>query len=321
MREIDSETEVFITNLYHKNPWYTTDNVSKQFSAIAANLDSQKLSDWLTPYPDFKTDKSVGLVLAGNLPLVGFHDILCTLVLGFTAKIKTSSDDAGLTAYVLQKLIGFNPELGHRIQLLDRLDSFDLVIATGSNNSARYFEYYFGRKPHIIRRNRNAIAILHGNETSEELAALGSDIFDYFGLGCRSVSKIYVPKGYNISTLFQAMESYSAIRDHFKYSNNYDYNKSIYLINRDKHYDNGFLLLKEDEALASPLAVLHYEEYEDIQTVAAKINAVKEAIQCAISIADVSLEIPLFKPGQSQCPGLDDYADHVNTLEFLWENR
>jgi hypothetical protein len=213
------------------------------------------------------------------------------------------------------------PRFANQVRLLDKLEGFDLVIATGSNNSARYFEYYFGKKPHIIRKNRNAVAVLNGKETVGELQALGRDVFDYFGLGCRSVSKIYLPKGYDVSRFFEAIEMYSGIRDHFKYSNNYDYNKSIYLINKDKHYDNGFLLLKEDKALASPLAVLFYEEYEEVGDIVGQLNNEKEKIQCVVSIADIPLEVPLFKPGQSQCPGLADYADHVNTLEFLYSNR
>ncbi len=320
-KETDPTTEMFLSNMHTRNPWYTTDNLKKQFDALAQNLNATKLTHWLEPYPDFTTHKSVGLVLAGNLPLVGFHDILCTLILGFTAKIKPSSDDAGLTMYVLHKLIQIEPAFQNYIQCVERLADYDMSIATGSNNSARYFEYYFGKKPHIIRKNRNSLAILTGNETKEELTRLGEDIFDYFGLGCRSISKIYLPKGYNISLFFEAIEDKNSLGDHFKYRNNYDYNKSIYLINKNKHYDNGFLLLKEDPSLASPLAVLHYEEYDDLKNVITEINKEKESIQCVVCTDKLALEVPCLAPGKSQSPALDDYADGINTLEFLFKNR
>ena len=205
--------------------------------------------------------------------------------------------------------------------MVDKLTDFDLVIATGSNNTARYFEYYFGQKPNIIRKNRNSIAVINGKETKEQLAALGNDIFDYFGLGCRSVSKIFIPKDYNIGTFFEPIEDRSSIRDHFKYNNNYDYNKSIYLINRDKHFDNGFLLLKEDKNIASPLAVVFYEEYENIQEVENFIKDKKENIQCVVSEESLQIDSPLFGLGGSQTPALDDYADGVNTLDFLAANQ
>lgn len=323
MQNQGPEISAFVARLQSQNSWYTAENVLLQFGALGANMTVPKLQEWLQPYPDMETSKSVGLVLAGNLPLVGFHDILCVLALGFTAKIKVSSDDAGLTPFVLNKLIQIESAFAARIQLVDKLQDFDLVIATGSNNSARYFEYYFGKKPHIIRKNRNSVAVLTGKESKEELSALGRDIFDFFGLGCRSVSKLYLPKGYEISTFFEAIESYSAIRDHYKYTNNYDYNKSIYLINKDKHFDNGFLLLKEDKALSSPLAVLFYEEYADLSEVESHIHEQQDAIQCVVASPDAALklEIPVFPFGQSQCPGLSDYADHVDTLAFLWANR
>jgi len=317
----DLETIEFVVCTQNQNPWYTSENIEKQFHALAINLTEDKLTRWLEPYPDFITDKSVGLILAGNLPLVGFHDILCTLVLGFTAKIKVSSDDAGLTEYVLHQLVQIEPAFQEQIQVVEKLGDYDLTIATGSNNSARYFEYYFGKKPHIIRKNRNSIAVLTGMETNEELARLGNDIFDYFGLGCRSVSKLYFPEEYDISLFFEAIEEKKDLKNHFKYNNNYDYNKSVYLINKNKHYDNGFLLLKEDTALTSPLAVLHYEEYKDIKDVVNRINLEKEFIQCVVCKNDLAIEVPCVLPGESQCRTLGDYADGVNTLEFLYKNR
>lgn len=293
--------------------------------ALRANsrlLQEEQLTQWLRDYAsDFQEDnpKTVGLVLAGNIPMVGFHDVLSCLVAGFSVQIKTSSDDKHLIPWLLSELIRIEPAFGSKIQLVDKLRDFDLIIATGSNNTSRYFEYYFQKVPHIIRRNRNSVAVLSGEESFDELKQLGHDIFDYFGLGCRNVSKIFFPKNYNYATFFEAIESFAPIVNHFKYHNNYDYNKAIYLVNGDKHLDNGFLLLKEDERIASPLAVVYYEEYDNLGNVAARLTAAENTIQCAVSKLD--LPLPLTPFGESQRPGLNDYADGINILDFLKANR
>ena len=321
MLQLDQDTFWRLESIQNLNPWYTKENILKQLQALGQNLTEEKLEAWTAPYNVKETSKVVGLVLAGNIPLVGFHDVLSTLILGFTAQIKLSSDDAGLSNIVLNKLIEIEPRLQPQIQVVEKLADFDLVIATGSNNTARYFEYYFGKKPNIIRKNRNSIAVLTGAESNEELTQLGNDIFDYFGLGCRSVSKIFIPKDYSIATFFEAIEHYNSIKDHYKYNNNYDYNKSIYLVNRDKHFDNGFLLLKEDENIASPLAVVFYQEYDNLSEVETYINSRKENIQCVTSTANLTIDTPLFSLGGSQCPALDDYADGIDTLQFLTDNQ
>ncbi len=303
-----------------KNRWYTVENSLKQIVEISKNLTEENLRQWLAPYYFMEYEKTVGLILAGNLPFVGFHDILSVLIAGFRAQIKVSSDDAGLTSYLLRTLIEIEPRFNERIEIVDRLHNFDLIIATGSDNSSRYFDYYFGTKPHIIRRNRNAVAILDGTETHNQLESLGNDIFSYFGLGCRSVSKIFLAKAYPLDRLFEALKSFSAIGHHFKYANNYDYNKSIYLINGEKHYDNGFLLLKEDTGIASPLAVVFYEEYDSISELSAHLHAQVEQIQCLTTQITIDTDIPTFPLGGSQCPSLTDYADGVNTLAFLQKN-
>ncbi|NGM63685.1 acyl-CoA reductase [Sphingobacterium sp. SGR-19] len=304
-----------------KNPWYTVKNTRKQLQALSSNLTSERLTQWVAPYADTETNQIVGLILAGNIPLVGFHDILCVLIAGFRAQIKLSSDDAGLTSFVLHELIQIEPAFAEKIQIVDRLQQYDLIIATGSDNSSRYFDYYFGRKPHIIRKNRNSLAILTGAESPEQLKALGFDMFDYFGLGCRSISKLYVPRHYNFRSFFEALEDFSAIRDHNKYANNYDYNKSIYLINGDKHLDNGFMLLKEDTSFASPLATVFYEEYDHIHQVVAQLEAQADKIQCIVSEATIETSIPTFPLGGSQCPSLTDYADGVDVMAFLSEKK
>lgn len=305
----------------HKNPWYTVKNVESALHAISSNLTEERLNHWLQGYPDSRSAKTVGLILAGNIPLVGFHDILCVLISGFKAKIKVSSDDAGLTTYVLNSLKQIEPAFEAAFEIVDKLKDFDLVIATGSNNTARYFDYYFGSKPHIIRRNRNSVAVITGQESPAQLEALGHDIFDYFGLGCRSVSKLFIPKDYAVAHFFEGIADFKDVSEHYKYNNNYDYNKSIYLINGDKHFDNGFLLLKQDQRTASPLSVVYYEEYNRLEDVENELNQQAENIQCVVSEVQLNIQSPVFHFGESQCPALDDYADGINTLDFLFANQ
>lgn len=304
------------------NPWYTHDNMLRALRAWAAVLTTEKLGQWLDGYNvDGESELSVGLVLAGNIPLVGLHDILCVLAAGFRAQVKLSSADSHLTRHVIDKLIEFEPAFAGRLATVDRLQDFDLVIATGSDNSSRYFEHYFGNKPHIIRKNRNSVAVLDGGESPAELQALGHDIFDYFGLGCRNVSKVYLPAGYPIATFFEGIASFRTVMDHHKYANNYDYNKSIYLINGDTHFDNGFLLVKPDVRLASPLAVVYSEEYGDTQALVQRLEADAGLLQCVVSRQGLTTSVPVFPIGHSQKPELDDYADGVNTLDFLASHR
>jgi len=249
--------------------------------------------------------------------VVGFHDILCVVAAGHIALIKLSSQDQRLIPYLLQKLTELEPGFLGQFEFIERLEGFDAIIATGSNNSSRYFEYYFSKVPHIIRKNRNSIAVLSGKETTEQLHALGYDIFSYFGLGCRNVSKLFVPVQYNFSHFFESIQSFETIGNHHKYHNNYDYNKSIYLVNRVPHLDNGFLLLKQDEQSASPLAVLYYEEYRDQNSVKEKLNAICQQIQCVVAAYPLDLSIQQVNFGESQQPKLWNYADGIDTMKFL----
>ena len=313
----DQQIWDLINSAQQYNAWFTPQSVAMAIKAISKMLKKTSLNKWLesTPTIEGQTMHSIGLILAGNIPVVGFHDILSVLATGNRALIKLSSQDKKLIPYILNKLVEIEPGFEQQIVYIERLKDFDAVIATGSNNTSRYFDYYFSKVPHIIRKNRNSIAILNGKESKEELNALGHDIFDYFGLGCRNVSKLYVPKGYDFKPFFESIEGFKAIADHHKYNNNYDYNKSIFLVNMDKHLDNGFLLLKEDTRIASPLAVLYFEEYEGSALLGKKLLELKDEIQCTIS----NLELPIssLKFGKSQVPELWDYADGINTLEFL----
>ena len=301
----------------NSNGWFTIEEVEKSLTSLSKMLNKHDLEQWFKNIKLNESPKKVGLILAGNIPLVGFHDVLCVLATGNIAVIKLSSSDDKLLPALLKMLISFEPTLANYIEYAERLKDFDAIIATGSNNTSRYFDYYFSKVPNIIRKNRNSVAVLNGNETISEIENLGHDVFDYFGLGCRNVSKIYVPKGYDLKNLFEPLEKYQPIINHFKYNNNYDYNKSIYLVNAVKHFDNGFLLVKEDENFVSPLAVLFYEEYSDIKTIEEKLNAQDEQIQCVVSKLDLNINKDKIGFGDSQNPKLWDYADNVNTIEFL----
>jgi len=300
------------------NGWFTPQSVQQAVNAIPQSLTEANLEQWLSAYsfPQHEP-KKVGLILAGNIPLVGFHDVLCVIISGNIALIKASSQDARLIKYVLKLLTDIEPEIADRYQFIERLEGFDAIIATGSNNTSRYFEYYFGKVPNIIRKNRNSVALLTGNETTEQLHLLGKDIFDYYGLGCRNVSKLLVPAGYNFVPFFEAIESYYEIGNHHKYHNNYDYNKSIYLVNGDKHLDNGFLLVKQDDRMVSPLAVLFYEEYENLAAAEDFLSKQSENIQCIVTSTGIKAGNQVVDFGQSQCPALWDYADGIDTLRFL----
>ena len=317
MANPDNELNEIIDDELHYNAWFTPANVKKAVTSIGHMLNSADLETWLSKYTFNNSNKKVGLILAGNIPLVGFHDVLCVLASGNHALIKASSQDNHLIKYVLEKLVEIDNTFTGSFSFIERLENFDAVIATGSNNTSRYFDYYFGKVPNIIRKNRNSIAVLTGKETAEQLHELGHDIFDYYGLGCRNVSKLLVPDDYNFNFFFESIEDYNPIIHHHKYNNNYDYNKSIYLVNSDKHFDNGFLLLKQDERLTSPLAVLFYSNYADIKDAERIINAESEKIQCVVSATPLDVNNQVVAFGQSQQPKLWDYADGIDTMEFL----
>lgn len=299
----------------HYNGWFTRENVIFSIQQWSKALTPSNLDTWLKPY-EFNNDeqKTVAIVMAGNIPLVGFHDFLSVLISGHKVLVKQSSNDKQLLPVIAAFLMGIAPEFENRVKFTeDRLNDFDAVIATGSNNTARYFEYYFKGKPSIIRKNRNSVAILTGKESKEELEALGEDIFRYFGLGCRNVSKLYVPKEYDFDNFFKAIYPWNTLLNSAKYANNYDYNKAVYLMSEFKLLENGFLILKKDESFGSPIATLFYEEYEDKKDLQEKLQQNKENLQCVVGHeAEVDF-------GQTQQPKLWDYADGVDTLKFLEE--
>ena len=315
----DDELNALIDNEHHYNAWFTAENTEHAVKSIGQMLNKQDLIAWLNKYDleSQKDSKKVGLILAGNIPMVGFHDVLCVLVTGNFALIKASAQDSRLIRHVLDMLVAIERGFKDQYVFVEKLENFDAVIATGRNNTSRYFEYYFSKVPNIIRKNRNSLAVLTGRETSKQLRDLGHDIFDYFGLGCRNVSKLLVPKNYDFVPFFEAIEPYHTIIHHHKYNNNYDYNKSIYLVNKDKHLDNGFLLVKEDKRMVSPLAVVFHEQYEDIGHAESLLTRESENIQCIVSTAPLKANNQLVDFGKSQQPALWDYADGIDTMDFL----
>jgi len=304
------------------NPWFTREYVQKAIGGITQMLEEDVLRKWLSAYkltqPEEEKIKTVGLVMAGNIPLVGFHDLLCVLASGHRVLAKASSKDDRLIIKVSEVLADIDSDLGERISFSqETLSGMDAVIATGSNNSARYFEYYFRHIPHIIRKNRNGIAVLSGKESDEELHQLGEDIFTYFGMGCRNVTKLFIPEFYDLKLLLGVLDRFALLGQHHKYGNNVDYYRSLYLMNLYPFLDNGVLLLKEDRAIASPVGVVFYERYSDIAWVQEELDNREEEIQCIVStLEEISGAI---SPGQTQQPMPWDYADGMDTIEFLME--
>jgi len=294
------------------NQWFTEEHVKMALDGIAFMLQKDKLSQWTENYKSLSPDvpKIVGIIMAGNIPMVGFHDLLCVLISGHFAAIKTSSQDSFLIETLTNWITDIEPRLKRNFEIRERLTSIDVLIATGSDNTSRYFEYYFKDHPKIIRKNRTSVAILDGTESDAELTKLGLDIFSYFGLGCRNVSKLFVPQNYDPKKFFEAIECYKNIADNHKYQNNYEYHKSILLVNGTRHLDNGFLLWQTSDQLVSPISVLFNESYSSAEDLKVKLATHKDKLQCIVG----KDHIPF---GQAQSPELWDYADNVDTLKFL----
>ncbi len=298
------------------NGWYTPEQVFFAINSWAEALTKENLDQWLSEYNLENIEpKNVGLILAGNIPLVGFHDFLSVLISGHKVLVKTSSNDQHLLPFLAKYIIAVEPKFSEYITFVEgKLENFDAVIATGSNNTARYFEYYFKDKPSIIRKNRNSVAVLNGKESKEDLIGLGEDIFRYFGLGCRNVSKMFVPKDYKFDTFFEGIFEFQDVIHYEKYANNYDYNKAVFLMSNFKLLDNGFLTIKEDSSYSSPISSVFYEFYDNLEDLKTRLEAENQQIQCIVSKGIVDNSIPF---GKTQKPELWDYADNVDTIAFL----
>ena len=297
------------------NGWFGEKQVRRSVRAVSEWLVAEVLLHWSSKYNWNNRPKKVAIVMAGNIPLVGFHDFVCALISGNNLLVKLSSDDKILLPLITKMLIQLNPEFEDKVAFTEsRMEDFDAVIATGSDNTARYFDHYFGKYPHIIRKNRNSVAVLTGKESKDDLIALGDDVFAYYGLGCRNVSKIYVPKNYNFDLLFEAFYEYKDVLDNKKYANNFDYYRALFLMGGNDMLENGFLLLREEPSLSSPISMLHYETYDSVEALQKHLETKADQIQCVVSALDLPNSFAL---GQVQCPAVNDYADGVDTMEFL----
>lgn len=306
-----SKIQGFIGKQFVLNGWFTKENVLQSLRSLGELLTEEKLIEWTKKYAYSETPKKIGIIMAGNIPLVGFHDFLCILLSGNKAICKLSSDDKTLLPALAEQLIQYAPSLQERIIFSSgKLGDIDAIIATGSDNSTKYFEQYFGHYPHIFRKNRTSVAIITGNETKEELTKLGSDIFSYFGLGCRNVSHMLLPEGYKIDLIFEAIVDYHPIVNHHKYANNYDYNKAVYLMNLMELLDNNFVLFRQTEELFSPLAMVHYHYYSNPTEIDNYLSENTDKIQAVVG----QNHIPF---GEAQKPKLDDYADGIDVMKWL----
>lgn len=320
--EPENEIGIILRKAKAENGWFTIENIKFALQNWAEALSEENLKQWISKYDldsfaenSTENVKTIAIVMAGNVPMVGFHDFLSVLITGNKVLVKLSSNDKTLLPFLVKKLISLEPEFKNYIEFTEgRLNNFDAVIATGSNNTSRYFDYYFGKYPNIIRKNRNSIAVLTGNETEEDLNLLANDIFQYFGLGCRNVSKLYVPEGYDFEKFFKAIYSWKEIIHNHKYINNYDYNKAVYLMDSFPLLDNEFLLLKEDAGFSSPIAVLFYEKYTSLSDLKKTLESHADNLQCAVTKEAISKAVPF---GKTQSPELWDYADGVDTVSFL----
>lgn len=300
---------------HHENGWFSRESVALAFKGISVQLEESRLANWISGYPVPASARQIGVAMAGNIPLVGFHDFCVTLLSGHRLRYKPSSRDSVLLDYLQQQLIDIEPQFADYITAVDQLKGVDAIIATGSDNTSRYFEYYFRNIPHIIRKNRVSCAVIEGDEPASELALLGRDVFDYYGLGCRNVSTIYVPREFDMKSLLDAFESFKDVMDNTKYANNYTYQRSLALLNEEKFLDTGFLLVKESKALVSPVACIHYAYYDDQESLKRELQANEQKIQVVVSAKGwYGGSIPF---GTAQTPRIDDFADQIDTMKFL----
>lgn len=308
----ESEWLESIEKAYLKNQWFVPDFVKHALLEWSKILTTENLTKFVSKYPQSLAPKKVGIVMAGNIPLVGLHDLICVLLSGHTALVKCSKDDEIL----IKKAISILSHEGNEdIEVVDRLQSPEAVIATGSNNTSRYFEYYFRNIPHLIRHNRTSVAVLSEKDAPTVYQKLAKDVFMYFGLGCRNVGKIYIPRDLYLPNLLDEWQSWAFLADHNKFANNYIYHRALFLMNRQEHLDTGYLLLKEDESIFSPLGCLYYERYDHLEAVKEKLEVQSNEIQCIVTSTNfIHNRVPV---GESQSPDLDTFADQMDTMQFL----
>ena len=312
--DLQEEFQAVLMRAQQENPWFTQENLKFALRQWTELLTEDHLKTWLSDYRTAKTPKKVGLILAGNIPLVGFHDVLSVILSGNIPMIKMSSKDRQLLPFIL-KYWNFYSGGNITYELVEKLQDYDAVIATGSNNTARYLEYYFKDTQRIIRKNRTSVAVLSGHETDEELQSLGEDVFRYFGMGCRNVTQLLIPDDFSLDRIFGSFTAFGEIINHHSYANNYDYHKAIYLLNQEKFWDNNFVMMMEETQLFSPLSVLYFLRYRDLREVQNFLEQNAENIQCVVAMPEAGLESVNF--GETQKPSLTDYADKTDTMRFL----
>jgi len=312
--ENDSDFELLLEKSKIDNPWFTIENQKFALQQWADLLTEENINNWISEYKTSKISKKVGLILAGNIPLVGLHDVISVVLSNHIPLIKLSSKDRYMIPFLLKKWKEFSGE-DIKFEFVEKLEDFDAVIATGSNNTARYLEYYFKNHLSIIRKNRTSVAVLKGDESDEELQLLAKDIFQYFGLGCRNVTRLLIPQDFLIDRIFENFLNFKDIINHHKYANNYDYNRAVYLLNQEKFWDNNFVMLKEDEKLFSPLSVINFSRYSSLDEVKSFLAENENDIQCIVAKEELGLDS--LGLGEAQNPDLDTYADNVDTMKFL----
>ncbi len=312
-----SERNAAISKACMENLWFTPENCVKALDYWAAQLKSEVLMPFVSGYEVAISPKRVGIIMAGNIPLVGMHDLVCCLLSGHKAVVKLSSEDTALMQFVIEQLLTIDKRFGERIEIIERLDTtLDAVIATGSNNSFRYFEQYFGNIPHILRKNRKSVAVLNGNESENELKGIAADVFDYFGLGCRNVSLIFIPEGVKIERIIDHFEGFSEVLNNNRYANNYTYHKALYLMNQQEHLDNGFVLIKRERSLKAPLGCIYYDHYKNQNELRTYLSTLENELQMICGAPELGATVDY---GQGQNPQLQDFADDINSLDFLAE--
>lgn len=308
----DSPAQFMMAQARAQNPWFTRENILSALKGIVFMLQEENLNKWVSKYVlNDVQPKTIGVIMAGNIPAAGFHDALSVLVSGHRLMMKCASDDKVILPFLLDILVAIEPRFSSQYQIVERLQSMDAVIATGSNNSARYFDYYFGKYPHIIRKNRNSLAILNGSESAAELSDLGGAIFTYFGMGCRSISHLLVPKGYQFNGFFESMQQYGdTVMQHTRFMHNFDYHNALYLLNSEKFLTNNFLILRESPVLSTPVSVLHYSYYNSDEEAMEYISMHEYEIQCVMGKHGIPF-------AEAQLPAPWNYPDNVDVMEFL----
>lgn len=309
------EFQALAERAQQENGWFTLSSVKQAFEGLHVLLQPDALRVWASRYPEVTSVKTVGVAMAGNIPLVGFHDFLSVLLSGHRLRYKPSSKDTVLLNYVRDLLLRIEPRLADSIEVSERLNGVDAIIATGSDNTSRYFEYYFRHIPHIIRKNRVSCAVIQGDEPAGEFNRLGSDVFSYYGLGCRNVASVFVPRDFALAQLLDGFSPFANVMKNHKYENNYTYQKSLLMLNQEKFLDSGYLILKQDDRIHSPIGVLHYTPYDDLAHLRKLIESHREKLQVIVSAQGwYEGSIPF---GTAQTPKVDDYADGLDTMKFL----